>query len=181
MKKGFTLVELLVTIAIMAVLMVLVTPAILSLANKNKANMFCGKVKTAIKAAQLYGEEYFQYIDDTVGGDDSSLMDDNEICNIGGKVIDHCQLTTISTLADREFLKLEKVGKNAYEAEFLDPRTYSSMLDYKVAVYVVNKRINAQIVYKNQDDGNFCADSIKVGNGSYKSFYYQNGDSILIG
>ena len=181
MKKGFTLIELLAVIAILAVLMLVVTPAVLSIARRNKENMFCGKVKTVVKAAQLYGDEYFSYIDVTIGGETSRLMDDNVICDIGGKIIDRCQITSIRTLADRGFLKLEKVGNSAYETEFLDPRNFKSMLNDRVAIYIVNKRINAQFIYQSDKDGEKCTDAVKVGGGSYKSFYYQDEDSILIG
>lgn len=178
MKKGFTLVELLGVIAILAVLMVMATPAVLSIARKNKENMYCKKIKTVIKAAQLYGEDSFQYIDRTTAGATDFLIDDNKICNVGGSRVDHCQVTTIASLADRGYLKLEKVGKSTYETEFLDPRNFSSMLNDKVVVYIVNKRINAQFVYRNKKDGSKCADSIQVGNTRYKSYYYLDGSSI---
>ncbi len=181
MKKGFTLVELLGAIVILAVLMLVVTPAVLSIARKNKENMYCGKIKTAIKAAQLYGEENFKYIDDTIEGDESKLMEDNTICNIGGKIINHCQITTISNLADKGYLKLEKVGKSSVETEFLDPRNFTSMLNDQIAIYIVNKRINAQFIYNNSKDGKKCADSVQVGGGRYKSFYYHSEDSIDVG
>ena len=178
MKKGFTLVELLGVIAIIAIMMVMATPAVLSIAKKNKENMYCKKVKTVIKAAQLYGEDSFQYIDRTTDGVEDFLMDDNSICNIGGSRIDHCQITTIGTLADRGYLKLEKVGKSTYETEFLDPRNFTSMLNEKVVVYVVNKRMNAQFVYKTKKDGSKCADSIQVGGKRYISYYYLDGSDI---
>ena len=181
MRKGFTLVELLGVIAIIAVLMVMVTPAVLSIARRNKENMYCKKIKTVIKAAQLYGEDSFDYIDKTKAGVTKYLMDGNKQCAIGGTTIAHCQITTISTLADRGYINLEKVGKSSIETEFLDPRNFSSMLSDKVVVYIVNKRVNAQFIYRTKEDGSKCTDAFKVANEKYKSFYYQNGSSISAG
>ena len=66
MKKGFTLVELLGVITILAILMIMATPAVLSISRKNRYNMYCKKVKTVVKAAQLYGEDRFSYLDNTI-------------------------------------------------------------------------------------------------------------------
>ncbi len=179
MKKGFTLVELLGVIAILAILIIIATPAILTIAKKNKDNMYCKKVKTVIKAAQLYGEEYFQNIDKTVISNEDYLIDDNRLCVVGSNTIDHCQITTIGSLAERGFLKLEKVGKSAYEKEFLDPRDFKTMLNEEVMVYIVNKRMNAQFLFKSKKDGEKCTDSVEVGGGRYKSYYYKEGSTIM--
>ena len=55
------------------------------------------------------------------------------------------------------------------------------MLNDQIAIYIVNKRINAQFIYNNVEDGKKCADSVQVGGGRYKSFYYHNEDSIDVG
>lgn len=178
MKKGFTIVELLVVIVILAILMIIATPAVLSVAQQNKAKMYCKKIKTVVKSAQLYGEEYFDYIDKTVAGENSFLIDSNTTCSINGTTMAHCQITTIGSLADRGFLKLEKVGKSSFETEFLDPRNFKSMLSDRVMIYIVNKRVNAQFIYNSKKDGDKCADSVQVGNARYKSYYYKQGGTI---
>ncbi len=53
-NKGFTLVELLATIAIMGMIMMLVTPSIVNLQNNNKKKKFEYYGKTLVEAAKLY-------------------------------------------------------------------------------------------------------------------------------
>lgn len=57
-KNGFTLVELLGVIAILALLATIATPAIISLSNKIKGNMYDAKVKLIKESAILYAEKY---------------------------------------------------------------------------------------------------------------------------
>jgi len=53
-SKGFTLVELLATIAIMGMIMVMVTPSIINLQNSNKKKKFEYYAKTMVEAAKTY-------------------------------------------------------------------------------------------------------------------------------
>lgn len=53
-SKGFTLVELLATIAIMGMIMILVTPSIVNLQNNNKKKKFEYYGKTLVEAAKVY-------------------------------------------------------------------------------------------------------------------------------
>lgn len=57
-KNGFTLVELLGVIAILALLATVATPAIISISNKIKENMYDTKVKLIKETAVLYAEKY---------------------------------------------------------------------------------------------------------------------------
>ncbi len=59
-KKGFTLVELLAVIAILALLMLLVTPNILMLFTEGKKNAFATQVQSVWKAAET------KYINDSL-------------------------------------------------------------------------------------------------------------------
>ena len=52
-NKGFTLVELLATIAIMGMIMILVTPSIVNLQNNNKKKKFEYYGKTLVEAAKV--------------------------------------------------------------------------------------------------------------------------------
>ncbi len=181
MKKGFSLVELLGVIAILSILMIAATPAVLSISRKNRERMYCKKIETVVKAAQLYGQDSFSYIDNTTETDATNLIDGNHVCKIGTKTIEHCQMTTIATLADKGYLKLEKVGKSSVETEFLDPRDFKSMLNETVMVYIVNKRINASFIYNSEEDGDKCTDSVEVGGGRYKTYYYKKDGNIASG
>lgn len=56
-KKGFTLTELLATIAILALVATIATPAVIGISNSIKENMYKSKVKLLLQAAKLYGED----------------------------------------------------------------------------------------------------------------------------
>lgn len=166
-NKGFTMMELLAVIAILSIIIVISVPAIVSIANRNKQNMYCNKVKTVLKSAQLYGEDNI-----------STFDGDGVKCSVSSKQIEKCQITTIRDLAKKGYLNLEAVNNATAKNEFLDPRTYTSMLNDRVMIFIVNKRVSASFVYNNKRDGEKCTNSIKIGNQSYKEFYYENGGVI---
>lgn len=56
-KKGFTLTELLATIAILAIVVTIATPAVIGVSNSIKKNMYESKVKLISQNAKLYGED----------------------------------------------------------------------------------------------------------------------------
>ena len=56
-KKGFTLTELLATIAILAIVVTIATPAVIGVSNSIKENMYKSKVKLILQNAKLYGED----------------------------------------------------------------------------------------------------------------------------
>lgn len=56
-KKGFTLVELLATIAILAILIIIAVPAVLKISENAKENMYCNKIKMLEQAAILYAQD----------------------------------------------------------------------------------------------------------------------------
>lgn len=57
-KKGFTLVELLAVIVILALLVAIAVPSTISISNRLKKNMYCSKIDSIENAAQLYGEDH---------------------------------------------------------------------------------------------------------------------------
>lgn len=58
-NKGFTLTELLATIAILALVAVIATPAVIGVSNSIKKNMFESKQKLIMRAAALAGEDVY--------------------------------------------------------------------------------------------------------------------------
>lgn len=56
-KKGFTLTELLATIAILSVVITIAVPAVIGVSNSIKENMYKSKKKLLLQAAKLYGED----------------------------------------------------------------------------------------------------------------------------
>jgi len=58
-KKGFTLVELIIVIAIIALLMVVAIPSILLISNKINDRMYNSKVELILAAAEIYADDNF--------------------------------------------------------------------------------------------------------------------------
>lgn len=56
-NKGFTLTELLATIVILAVVVLIATPAVIGVSNLIKNNMWDSKRKLIEQSAKLYGED----------------------------------------------------------------------------------------------------------------------------
>lgn len=79
-KKGFTLVELLATIAIMGLITIMITPSIIKLQNSNKQKKFEVYEKVLVEAAKLYvqkeGEDINKFgISDWIGCVEISYQD----------------------------------------------------------------------------------------------------------
>ncbi len=181
-KNGFTLTELLAVIVIIALLAVAAVPAVISIGNNNKKNMFCKKIQTIQRSAQIYGEDYFEDINNTNNGSISEMLDDNKPCTLklgasASKLKTKCQITTIDNLAGKGYVNYEKIGKQGAPTEVLDPRTSTSIKNTMVMIFIVNKRIHAQYVYKTRSDADKCTTSIKVGNKNVKELYYVDENS----
>ena len=58
-SKGFTLVEILAVMVILAVLIGIAVPNMVGIGNKNRNNMYCTKVKNIESAAQQFAEDNF--------------------------------------------------------------------------------------------------------------------------
>ena len=177
-KKGFTLIELLAVIVIIAIVSVAAVPAVLTIARNNKNNMFCKKVQTIEKSAQLYGSDEIEEIDEG-----NPPIDDNIKCNlyVDAKPMqekEHCQVTTVYNLAERGYVNYEQAGKNKVKNEVIDPRTSSSMLTKQVMVYVVNKRVHAQYIYDNLKDALKCSDIMTAANIKIRELYYMDGSKM---
>ena len=63
-KNGFTLVELLAVIVIMALLLTVAVPAVIGVSTRIRANMYCTKVEDIESAAKIYGENYKDLIEE---------------------------------------------------------------------------------------------------------------------
>lgn len=159
-NKGFTLVEVLAVIVILALLITVAVPSVIGISKRVKANMFCSKVKDIESAAKLYGEDYV----DEFGAD--------------AKYITICDLIN-NSVYKKEGNKKDKNGNeynNCYcEVYYLDPNTMTqaqkdsldnpcvtdprdgtSMDKNNVEIKIINKRINAEYIYKNEEDKNSC-------------------------
>ena len=132
-NKGFTLVELLAVIVVMAILLTIAVPAVIGISNKIKQNMFCSKVNDIESAAKLYGNDYIDEI------------------TTSGKYI------TITDLIDNNLYKKENDDCNFSDKPCVtDPRDSSKMDDKQILVKLVNKRVYAEYQYKDENEKNSC-------------------------
>ena len=61
-NKGFTLVELLGVIVIMAILLTIAVPNIMSISKKIKNEMYCSKIDSIMEAAKIYAQDNIQKV-----------------------------------------------------------------------------------------------------------------------
>ena len=162
-NKGFTLVELLAVVALMAILLVIAGPAVLSFTSRMKSDMFCSKVETVVKSAQMYGQ------DNMASLANGRLTNDCDFKKGGtnGKV-QSCVKTDVTVLLSKGYLSKEAREKNGTPDDFLDPRDGKSLKTSNVFVYIVNKRAYAAFIFEDQRDAELC-----------DGLYYKNGANII--
>lgn len=73
MKKGFTLVELMAVIIILAIISLIVFPAMVKTIDKSKQDLYDKQVKTLEKAAKDWSIQNTDKLPDEVDGDDCYL------------------------------------------------------------------------------------------------------------
>ena len=129
-KNGFTLVELLAVIVIMALLLTIAVPSVIGISKKIKTNMFCSKVEDIESAAKLYGEDYIDQIDKNNG----------------------TTITVYKLIENNLFKKEDKdCDKTSNTTCVLDPRDGSSMDKNQILITIKNKRVYAKYQHKNED------------------------------
>lgn len=128
-KKGFTLVELLSVIVILALISVMATTGIIALSNKSKENMYCAKLEMISSVARDYGVKY-----------EYELNNSNEYYN-GYKSLK----IKVSDLITSGKLETDK------DNTVISPLDDSSLNDKEIILYLKNNRINAYI-----DSNNIC-------------------------
>jgi len=121
MKKGFTLVELLIAIAIMAILTVLIVPNISSVRDSVLEKARVSTIKKIESAAEDWAYDNLNYMKLQV--DQESSCDEGKACGI-------CQYVLVSELLSRGYL----VGDNEDKTDIIDPVSDESMNNYKVCI-----------------------------------------------
>lgn len=147
-KNGFTLVELLAVIVIMGILLVVAVPAVLSFSQNIKNDMFCTKVETAEKSAQLYGQDNIDKIS-------KSTCKNVKLKDGSIDTKDSCGTVSIKALLRKGYLKKEEGSTKGLKDDFMDPRG-GSMKDNNLLVYIKNKRVYAAYVFSNENDVKQC-------------------------
>lgn len=128
-KKGFTLVELLSVIVILALISVMATTGIITLSNKSKENMYCAKLEMISSVARDYVVKY-----------EYELNHSSELFN-GYKSLK----IKVSDLINNGKLETDK------DNTVINPLDDSSLNEKEIILYLKNNRINAYI-----DSNNIC-------------------------
>ena len=116
-NKGFTLVEMLAVIVIMAILITVSVTGVLSMSKKTKNEMYNTKVGMIEKAGQSYAE------------DNRDLIEDGSIKRI-----------TVSDLLRNNYLKKESKDCIIGSSCIKDVRDNSSMDNMYVCICMINRR-----------------------------------------
>ncbi|MEG1892784.1 MAG: prepilin-type N-terminal cleavage/methylation domain-containing protein [Bacilli bacterium] len=125
MKKGFTLVELLATIAILAVIMLISVGSFTAISAGIKKNLLETKIKSIEDSAVLYGQEHQEELTD-------------KDCTIDGVSYSFCKKITVAVLLEKGFLKTEEK-----DGIMLNNVTQVNMADDLCTIYKKNNRIYA--------------------------------------
>lgn len=179
MKKGFTLVELLVVISLIALLAVVAIPSALVIQKRINQKSLDSKIELIESGAILYGQN-----------NKSKISSSTEFCNIKGSNY-KCKKITISDLIKNDFLDSE--SKN--NISLINPTNDKEMIYNLVYVYIKNKMVYAkysdEIYYNikssdNKDSGSvhfadFDLEIIGLGDIKYSwdNHTYQNYNSAI--
>jgi len=139
MKKGFTLVELLAVIVILALLATIAVPSAISISHSIKEDMYCTKVDMIISAAKTWGSEHMSQLRNT------------------------SQTTCYKEMTVGELISKGAIKKESEtEGEYLkNPVTDEPMDNQKIGLYIMNKRVQAFFIEENPDLQNVC-EGVKV-------------------
>lgn len=134
-RNGFTLVELLAVIVILALLLSIAVPGVITMANRIQGNMFCSKVEDIERAAQMWGEDNYDAINLTSG---------------------KSQTISLATLIQKNYLKKDDTKTTDSSKFITDPRDSSSLLEKNVKVFIKNSRVYASYQYDSEIDEELC-------------------------
>lgn len=151
-NKGFTLVELLAVIVILAIVSLVAVPSINGLLRKSRTNMFCKKVESIEAAAKYYAQDNL-----------SDLASDSKMV-IANKI-------PIRLLVEKGYLKKDSdnciVGSNCVT----DPRDKSSLDNNYIDIYSENNRLHGRYLYNNDDANNkVCGKKITYNVNEYGTY-----------
>lgn len=123
-NKGFTLVELMGVIVVLAIIITIAVPSAISISAKIKNKMYDTKVNMIVSSAKMYGQ------------DNTDKVSENESCSDSkGKIL-------IQTLVTNGYIKKDDTENKTV----IDPRDNSPMNEKKVCIYEKNNRVYAKLV-----------------------------------
>ena len=137
MKKGFTLVELLVVIVIISIISGIAYIGISAVTNNSKARMWQGKIDAIESGAELYGEDNKNKLGET--------------CDIDGTTYSACEIVTVGYLIEQNYVptdERDESGNKVITNDTLsanDPNYYAN--DLEVYIYELDNIIYAKLNY----------------------------------
>ena len=121
-KNGFTLVELLAVIVVLAIVVSIAVPSTFAISNRIKKNLFCSKIDFISNSAELYGEDRRDSFG-TITIDGASYKGKN---------------VTVKELVTTNYLKKDHTSEPYIE----DPRDKNNNLDnLNVSIYIKNNSV----------------------------------------
>ena len=124
-NKGFTLVELLAVIVLLAVIGTLAIPSIMGVSSKVKKNLLDTKIDLILDDAKLYGQDRITDVAE-------------QTTTYQGR---SCKTITVQTLLDSGYLSSDK--DDAASGYIVNPVDNSSLNDKQIILYIKNKRVVA--------------------------------------
>lgn len=149
-NKGFTLVELLATIVLLAVITTIAVPSIMGISNNVKKNMLDTKKNLMKENAKLYGEDNL-----------TDLASSSKNLKRNGDYTTprySCQVLTIGSLVSDGYITLDEDDEEA--GKVINPVDNSDMSNIKIIIYYKNKRVVA--AYEKEKEKNASGNEVEV-------------------
>lgn len=133
MKKGFTLVELMVVIVIIAIVSLIGYAGVTGVQNSINENLWQSKVEMIESGAVLYGE------------DNENLLTSS--CKVDGVTYSECKVITVKELLDRNYIQSDETRCIEYKNGSDECKTSEKT--------ITNDTLT-------EDDSNYYADNLQV-------------------
>ena len=134
-NKGFTLVELLVVLVIMAIISAIGFAGVTAVQKNIKKNLWEAKIELIISGAKNYGE------------DNKNKLKETNICNVNGEEKEYCITKTVQFLLDNNYIKTDEEdsdGKAIITNDTLDEDDSNYIVNEKdVKIYLEDNTIYA--------------------------------------
>ena len=141
-NKGFTLIELIVTIALLAIITLISTPNIIKLIEKNKVDNYNGVIDSIIEGAEIYASDNRYDLDFKNNSGTSDYCKPGEDKYINATV-------ELGTLIDKNNLKAtaKDDGGNETIENPCNKDAISRSTNVKIMLYCKTKQLSYEIIY----------------------------------
>ncbi len=159
-SKGFTLVELLAVIVILAILVLVATPAVTSIMQKSQKNAFKNEVLKVVDIMNTV------YTEKSAQGVSSAFVASKKVSNVtnGGKYKYLCM--TLQDLVTEQYLKKDLTGYSGYIAMWVPDGTGET----KFLINVSNTSFFMQGGFKALSSADYLPSQTGTEDSNYKSF-----------